>query len=233
MQDTSRALLAAGLVVSLAVGCGAETVPSTAGPEPSTAETVPSTAGPELSSAEAKLGAELPAGLLISEEDIYSSVEEMAAGSTAIVSGAVVAVDSLGFPNLLDDPSASEYFLVTVTAETVVKGDVASKEVSFFWEGFVTEAGSGEERVRAGRIVQNGISMPDVGDRLFLFLAPVRPDLSEWLGGKASHQVNTLDGILYVDNGMLVTQLDGFGRPRPAQALNGRPLDEVVQSLPA
>jgi hypothetical protein len=218
MDSMREVIAAAGLVAVVVTGCGSDAVTLTS-----------EASGSDRSSAEARLGADLPISPLEREEKIYQSVDEIASVSTVIVSGTVSAVDSLGYPEIGEAP-ASEYFLITVTPTTTVKGDIPN-EVSFAWEGFGTKPGAGEERIRTTRVVQAGVSMPDVGDELLLFLAPEDQQREAFFGRKDLHQVVTLDGILYVDDGILTTQLIDYGKARAASSLDGRPLEEVINSL--
>jgi hypothetical protein len=177
------------------------------------------------SSSEAVLGADLPIAPLSRNEEIYQTVDELAASSSDVVVGPVASVESLGTPDTADDPNASEYFLVTVKPDSVIKTSGKTETIAFIWEGFISESGD-----RAARVIQDGVSMPDVGDRLLLFLRPENPDRAALFENRAALQVNTLDGILYVDNGKLTTQLHGEGRP--AHTLVGQDVNAVSDALP-
>lgn len=176
------------------------------------------------SSSEAALDADLPIAPLFRNEEVYRTLDELAAGSSDIVIGTVTAVESLGTPDSTDDPHASEYFLVTVNPDSVVKSSDGAERIAFVWEGFLSESGT-----RTARVIQDGVSMPDVNDRLLLFLRPENSDRAALFDNRATMQVNTLDGILYVDGGELVTQLHGEGRP--AHSLAGQDINHVTDTL--
>jgi hypothetical protein len=136
----------------------------------------------------------------------------------------VIAVNSIGFPDP-EDRLPSEYFIVTVEPERSVVGSKPSA-ITILWEGFLTD-GAGN---RTMRFEQNGVAMPDEGERLLLFLIDESPERKNLVGGGITHQLNTLDGILYIDGeDRLITTL--YGTDRPAHQLAGQELGAVETLL--
>ncbi len=171
---------------------------------------------------DAELEADLQVTALNRSEPTYATLAELVRTSSRVAIGKVSAVTSLGFPDAAEDPHASEYFRLNIETTKDLKG---SGPMAVSWEGFVTD-GKGE---RTLRIVQNGISMPDVGDELLRFLSPMPPGGQRLLGEDLSI-VNTLDGVLYIQpDGTLHTELSGEGRV--SHELNGQRVDDVVTAI--
>lgn len=170
---------------------------------------------------DARLGNDLPTTAGHASEEVYASPAALAAASDDVVVGEVTSVVSIGTPDAFQDPNPSEYFILGIRPDVVLKGS-PNGDKTIAWEGFITDG----EGTRTLRVTRNGVNMPDEGDRLLLFLTPESPDRVAFFENATTHRVNTLDGILYVDdNDQLVTTLVGTGRP--AHQLAGETLDAL------
>ena len=168
----------------------------------------------------------LPIATVYNLEEIFPSVEAMAADADVIVVGNVVAVDSFGTPEIADDPNPSEYFTITVAVTDDIKSDRDASKVSFVWEGFITR-----DEKRTQRVETDGIPMPVVGDDLLLFLIPEKPSVLAAWGAEHEFAVDTLDGILAItDDGKILAQVNAK-ETRPSGQIDGETLDEVVTWL--
>ncbi len=197
--------------VSVLVGCGSD--------------------GEPLRSATAALGADLPVSDGDSYGPVYESFAELAAVSELVVIGEVTSQVSLGVPDASDDPNADEYIGLTVGIErTLIGAPEPTGEVTIAWDAFITEVTDGGTRARVRRLVWDGVSMPDVGDRLLLFLAPTSAETSALYPGGISHEYVSLDGVLYIEEGgHLLTEIEGewhFSRD-----LIGKTVDEAADLL--
>lgn len=170
------------------------------------------------------MGGDLPATELHRSEERAASLNELAKTSTRVVVGTVSALTSLGFPDSEQDPNASEYFRVDVESDRDLKGKGAA---SFVWEGFISD-GKGNRMLR---VIQDGVEMPQVGERIVVFLKPPSEGAAKIFGADVA-EVNTLDGILTVDaNDALRTKL--AGTDRVAHELSGMSVEDLASSLGA
>ena len=241
------------LVVLVLAGCGAQPTTDTGA---STAAQ-PSSSAPALeqlavSSPKATLGSELPIVHIEALEIApFKSVEDMARESSEIVAGVVTSVESLGISSEESlAVEAPEFLLITVAVETRVKGDPAKTSVSFVWEGFMMSpekmpsapldtsgvpaaapVDRSQPHVRTSRVVFNGVSTPDLGDQLLLFLTPISAERADYVGVHHSFDVNPSDGLLYIVDGVLVTEVNG--NDRVSRTLIGRSVDDVTETLAA
>lgn len=156
-------------------------------------------------------------------DGFYATPQEMADATKLIVYGTVTGVQSIGAPNAADDPNASEYFVITLEPIATLKG-ATPEPPTFLWEGFVTDAGT-----RQARVTLDGVAMPDVGDELVVFLNDESPMRVNEFGDHADYLVETADGIYYVRDGELLTELSGRGRV--GHQLNGQRLSELADIL--
>lgn len=167
-------------------------------------------------------GTELPALPQWRDEVAFDDPQTLAQASSAVVAATVMSVESIGVVDATEDLHPSEYFRITAAVDDELFGAIDSSTITIGWEGFVTDG-----QVRTGRLVIQGISMPDKGDQLLLFLRPEDAARATLLDlGSDAWAINTLDGILWIDAGKLATDLVGSGRP--AHALRGMTPTQVA-----
>jgi hypothetical protein len=204
----------------------------------------------DVSSPKATLGSELPIVHIEALEIApVKSVEELVRKSSDIVAGVVTSVESLGISSEeTGSVEATEFLLISVAVETRFKGDPATTSVSFIWQGFIVSpekvqaapldtsgvpAAAPVDRshphIRTARVVFNGVSTPDLGDQLLLFLTPISPERADYVGVHDIFDVNPSDGLLYIVDGVLVTEVTG--NDRVSRTLIGRNVDELTVTL--
>lgn len=249
-----HALTAPAFVVLVIAGCGAQpaTDTGTSNAEPSSSS-APAPEQLAVSSPKATLGSELPIVHIEALEIApVKSVEELVGKSSEIVAGVVTSVESLGISSAESGSvEAPEFLLITVAVERRVKGDPAKTFVSFAWEGFIMSpeemppapldtsgvpaaapVDRSQPHVRTARVVFNGVSTPDLGDQLLLFLTPISAERADYVGVHDIFDVNTSDGILYIVDGVLMTEVTGDD-DRVSRTLIGRNVDDVTETLAA
>lgn len=128
----------------------------------------------------------------------FASVDEMSRASELIIIGDVVSVSSLGRPSVRENETAAEYVEVQVKTSDVLKGEDPGV-VSLGWAAFATDADGNRIATR----IENGIYPPALGDRMLLFLVPIDPNYQEYLGGSPTHDVVKLDGMLFIEDGLV------------------------------
>lgn len=170
----------------------------------------------------------LPIAYLHRDETTYDSVSALATSSSAVVTGSVVSSDSLGAPDLKEDPNASEFLRIGVKVDQVLSG-VAPKDgvVYIPWDSYVTQGNGSERKIE---VVQEGLKIPQVGEQLLLFLRPAPPSMIESFGGRVDSVVNTLDGILRIQqDSTLDTTIEGSNRL--ARTLIGKTVADVKTEI--
>jgi hypothetical protein len=244
----SSALASVGVFIA---GCGTQptTDPGVSNAKPPSLST-PAPAQLAVSSPQASLGSELPIVHVEALETApVQSLDELVDKSSEIVAGVVMSVESLGMSSEeTDSVEAPEFLLITVAVGTRVKGDPAKTSVSFIWEGFILSPAKmppapldtsgvpaaapvdrSQPHVRTARVVFNGVSTPDLGDQLLLFLTPIGPERANYVGVHDIFDVNQSDGLLYIVDGVLLTEV--IGNDRVSRTLIGRNVDDVMVTL--
>lgn len=156
-------------------------------------------------------------------DDGDATVAQLVSEAGVVVYGTVVAVESLGRPAAPEDSQASEYIGLTIEADTVLAG-AADQPIRLAWEAFQTNA-AGD---RVATWISNGLRPPIEGDEMLLFLGPVEPTFSDFVGGFPSFAPVRLDGVAYLAGGV-VTEVE---RNSPAgQELLGKTIAEITDAI--
>ncbi|HHC08365.1 MAG TPA: hypothetical protein ENK55_06580 [Actinobacteria bacterium] len=161
----------------------------------------------------------------------YATLREVAAASSVVVEGVVVAVRPhriVGDAEPADGPEPFEaYEVSTIDVEVarVLAGTLDGDRVSFPWMT--------REKLEDGepgrRVVVNGLPPPEVGDRYLLFLREILPADAESTGSAPpTHAVVVFESLLRVDRGRLASDYEGG---RFAADLVGRDPAEVVAEV--
>jgi hypothetical protein len=161
----------------------------------------------------------LPANPVVIDDGAFTSIEEMAAASELIVVGTVTKETSLGRPHLGARPDANEYVGITVAVDEVLKGEPL-EEVLLERDAYVVD----ENGRRIAENVFNGVPVPDVGDRLVLFLNPVDEQSAHFPGGFPSHTPVMIDGVGFLE-GKAITIADD------SSPLVGTTLDQITAAM--
>ena len=167
----------------------------------------------------------LPDNRIVIDDMGYGSLEEMAAAADLVVHGTVTDETSLGRPRVEEDPAANEYLGLTVSVETLLKGEPVD-EVLLGWDAYVVDA----DGKRVASNVMNGIAVPHAGDEVLLFLQPLDGRSKELMGGFPTHSPVALDGIAFVESGTVTVTDDISG---DVIGLRGKTIAEIAALLSA
>ena len=137
--------------------------------------------------------------------------------------GTVTDEVSLGQPVATNDPSSDEYLGLTITVDTVLKGDPIT-EVRLGWDAYVLD----EDGKRVATNVMNGIPVPHIGDQLVLFLRPVDDQFASLLDGFPTHAPVALDGIGFVETD---TVSISDNSAQDAASLMGLTIDQIAELI--
>lgn len=143
----------------------------------------------------------------------------MGHASTLVIVGVVVDLQSLGRPNLAEDPYADEFLAVTIRTTETIKGQ-PTDEVVLGWDAFNVNP----DGQRVATWISNGLRPPDLGDRMLLFLIPADPAFADHLGGAPTHQPVKLDGVAYLDGDQPIA---GETNSPAAEQLISMPLNQI------
>lgn len=150
----------------------------------------------------------------------FETIEEMAKGSSVVLIGTVKSVDSLGLADVGEDPNPTENVAIVVTPEVQIQGNVDG-EVSIAWPAFVTD-GNG---TRTFEMVNDGLPVPEPGDRLLLFLVEEDRAGASFFG-KVSHRPVNSSGLAFVEGEVVVLEAQSSGLE---ESLTGKAINEVAQ----
>jgi hypothetical protein len=160
----------------------------------------------------------------IDANDGSPSLTEMKASSSIIIVGTVTETVSLGRPGLDEDPHANEYVGLTITVDRVLSDADPTADVRLAWNAFAI----GADGERFGDTVINGLRAPADDDQMILFLRKVDEVYASRLGGFPTHVPIALDGIAYLEQGVVAETEAGA----PAwTSLIGSTVDEVAAAL--
>lgn len=166
---------------------------------------------------------DLPARPIDVDDGAFDTIKDLGDSTDLIVVGTVTDEVSLGRPIETNDPSADEYLGLTISVETVVKGEPIG-EVLLAWDAYALDA----DGQRVATNVMNGIPVPHVGDQLLLFLRPVDDQFAALLHGFPTHTPVLLDGVAFVEAGT-VTITDSTAQD--AAQLLGMTIEEITAQL--
>lgn len=131
-------------------------------------------------------------------EDDFETIAAMAGSSATILVGEVTAVDSLGRPDLEEDPLADEYVAISVAATEILGGDPQT-HVVIPWSAYQVN----EENERVAEWIANGLPAPRLGDHLVLFVNPASDSVIDHLGEVVTHSIVALDGVAHLHDGRI------------------------------
>jgi hypothetical protein len=192
IRMTRPAALAITSLAVLLVACGSD-VPASTGTTAASSSTEPATTV-------AVPAAGLPNKPIVVDDMGYGSLQDMAAAADLVVYGTVTNETSLGRPHVEEDPTADEYLGLTVTVETVLKGE-PTEVVLLGWDAYgIDEAGQ-----QVATNVMNGIPVPHTGEHVLLFLRPLDAESIAFMTGFPTHGPVSLDGVAFVEDGTVTT----------------------------
>lgn len=157
----------------------------------------------------------------------HSSLVDMAAAAELVAVGSVSEVKSLryeGEPSTGDE--RREVVAITIQVEQLVKGNWSGQTISLPWDAFRVD----EDGTRTATYVVEGIGVPEVGQRLFLFVDPINADeYAFWGEGNVTHQLTTYEGIFRVVDGVVSSDLDDANRL--PHTYNGAYLEDMIDEI--
>ena len=166
---------------------------------------------------------DLPPSLVDIDDGAFDTITDLGEGAELIVVGTVTDEVSLGQPVATNDPSSDEYLGLTITVDTVLKGDPIT-EVRLGWDAYVLD----DDGERVATNVMNGIPVPHVGDQLVLFLRPVDDQFASLLDGFPTHAPVALDGIGFVETDIVSISDDSA---QDAASLTGLTIDQIAELI--